>query len=633
MKSALDPHLLVTQRTIRDAQISPDGLRVAYAVGEVSREHEHPRGQIWMVSFSGGDARPFTSGPGLDSSPQWSPDGVTLAFLSDREEAGKLALYTIPTGGGEARRAGSEHGEASLPRWSPDGRLLAYCLKEPETEEEEQRKKDKDDVNVVGERLKYTRLHVLDIDTHETVQVTPDHRQVTDYAWAPDGERLAVLSTKTPEIDAYFTVSSLESYSRQGGEGVSIAEVRGPIESICWSPDGLTLAYLGTARDAPTAGSVFVLPSTGGEARDLTEGYEGTAASVGWAPDGTLRVCAFEGLHGALNKLDLEGHVEAMLPPELRGGGSFTPPVSWSADGTRYAAICTSGMELEDVWGGEVGGKLARLACSNPELEATLRGRMAPISWYAADGKEIQGLLVYPAAYETGQKHPLVVQPHGGPAWLWSARAHANWHDWGQWLATHGYAVLLPNPRGSTGRGAASTRANYDDIGGGEWTDVLAGVDAVVGMGIADPERLGIGGWSWGGYLTAWGITQTDRFKAAIVGAGVTDLYSDQGQNDIPHYNDYLFGPTAYSDPLDFLRRSPLFHVNHITTPVLILHGETDERVTVAQGRELYGALKYLGKEVQMATYPREGHSIQERNHQLDLLRRVLDWYDQHLKG
>ncbi len=210
---------------------------------------------------------------------------------------------------------------------------------------------------------------------------------------------------------------------------------------------------------------------------------------------------------------------------------------------------------------------------------------------------------------------------------------HADWHDWGQWLAANGYAVLLPNVRGSTGRGAAFTASNYDDIGGGEFTDIMSGVDRAIEMGVADPERLGIGGWSWGGYLSAWAITQTDRFKAGIVGAGVTDLYSDHGQNDIPHYNDYLLRPNIYEEPLDSLQRSALYHVTKVTCPVLILHGEADERVTVAQGRELYGALRYLGKEVEMVTYPREGHPIEERKHQLDLIRRVLAWYDKYLKA
>ncbi len=631
--SKLTPELLVTQKTTRDAQISPDGARVAYSVGEASKEGEHPKGSIWLVSFEGGDARQFTHGSGLDKTPRWSPNGSKLAFLSDRDEAGKLALYTMRTDGGEATKVDAPKGEASEPRWSPDGRYLAFLLKDPETEEEKKRKEERDDVNVVHGNLKYNWVCVLDIESGKVSYTTPEKRHATGYDWSPDGTQLAVLLTPTPLVDDEFVGASLEIFPREGGESRKLAQLEGPAEQVRWSPDGSRIAYLGMAQRSATSGSVYVLPVEEGEPRDLTEGYEGTAAELSWSPDGSLLFPAFEDVYGALNRLSLNGEITPLLPPEWRGKGSLTPPVSWSADGSRFATIRTSGNEIEDVWGGELGGELRRLTHSNPDLEAIVGARMERVCWTASDGLEIRGMLIYPAGYQEGTRYPLVVQPHGGPAWLWSDRMHADWHDWGQWLAANGYAVLLPNVRGSTGRGSAFTAANYDDIGGGEFTDIMSGVDRVIEMGVADPERLGIGGWSWGGYLSAWAITQTDRFKAGIVGAGVTDLYSDQGQNDIPHYNDYLLRPNIYEEPLDSLQRSALYHVTKVTCPVLILHGEADERVTVAQGRELYGALRYLGKEVEMATYPREGHPIEERKHQLDLIRRVLAWYDRYLKA
>ncbi|MEJ7653113.1 MAG: prolyl oligopeptidase family serine peptidase [Chloroflexia bacterium] len=231
-----------------------------------------------------------------------------------------------------------------------------------------------------------------------------------------------------------------------------------------------------------------------------------------------------------------------------------------------------------------------------------------------------------------GQVIPDGCATHGGPAWLWSDRTHASWHDWGQYLAANGYAVLLPNPRGSIGRGPSFTTAGFDDVGGGEWTDILAGVDHVVELGVADPDLLGIGGWSWGGYLTAWGITQTTRFKAAVVGAGVTNLFSDQGNSNLTHFYDYLFSTNAYTDPDAYVRRSPICCVSNVVTPTLVLHGAEDAVVNRAQGQELYNALRYLGQEVEMAIYPREGHGFKERRHQLDLIRRVLEWFDRHLK-
>lgn len=630
--SKLSPLLLATQKTVSDAQISPDGARIAYSVGEISREGEHPKGNIWMAPFAGGDARRFTTGDSLDYSPRWSPDGAEIAFLSDRQEAGKPGLYTISAGGGEAIPVARLAGEASEPKWSPDGRYLAFLLKDPETEEEKKRKEERDDVRVAGEDFKYNRLWVLNAESREASAVTPEKLQVNEFDWSPDAARVVTATTPTPLVDEWFLTTTLYVFPREGAEGAKLREVRGPVQYLRWSPDGSWVAYLGATEHEENAGSVFVLSVDGGEPKNLTEGYNGTAVSLSWTPDNSLAFSAFEDVYGALNKLSLSGNVEPLLPEQLRMKGSLTPPVSWSSDGRRYATVRTSANETEDVWAGELGGGLRRLTFSNPDLEPLIGARMERICWKAPDGVEIHGLLVYPVGYVEGRRCPLIVQPHGGPAWLWSDRAHANWHDWGQWLAANGYAVLLPNPRGSTGRGAAFTQANYDDIGGGEFTDIMAGVDYTIEAGVADPERLGIGGWSWGGYLSAWAITQTDRFGAAIVGAGVTNLFSDHGQSDIPHANDYLFRTSPYEDPLDYMRRSALYHVKNVTTPTLILHGEADERVTAAQGRELYTALKYLGKEVEMATYPRQGHSIKERKHQLDLINRVLSWYDRFLK-
>lgn len=632
----LTPEMLVDQKLVSDARISPDGKYVAYCVRPISREGEHKRGNIWLVDFEGEDATQFTSGPGLDSEPRWSPDGSQLAFVSDREKPGDPRLYTMPVGGGEASKMqisdGKADGNASSPRWSPDGRFLAWLVKEPETEDEKKRKEERDDARVADQDLKYTRLFVLDTLSDEAVRVTPERRQVVGFDWLPDNRRLVVALTDTPLEDEYFLASSIEVYSRVGEQEDSVLEVRGPVSDLCCSPDGARIAYLGMSGNDGIDGSVFVVPIGGWQARNLTEGYEGTASSLCWLPDGELYFSAYEGLFGALNRLSLDGEIEPVLPEDYKRKGSLQGPVTWSADGCRYATVRTSGTEALDVWAGETGGDLRRLTRTNPDLEELLLP-MVPLSWRGRDGLKIEGMLIYPADYKSGERYPLIVDVHGGPAWLWSDRLHASWHDWGQYLAVNGYVVLLPNPRGSVGRGAAFTRANFDDIGGGEFTDIMAGVDEVIDMGMADPDRLGIAGWSWGGYLSSWTVTQTDRFKAAVVGAGVTNLFSDQGQNDVPHMNDYYFRSNAYGDPIDFMQRSALYHVSKVVTPVLVLHGEADERVTAAQGRELFAALKYQGKTVEMCTYPREGHSFEERRHQLDLINRVLEWFDRYLKA
>ncbi len=628
---ALTPELLVGQQVVSDPQVSPDGTRVLYQVGPISHEGEHPTGAIWMVGFDGGGARRFTRGPGLDSQPRWSPDGRLIAFVSDREEPGKPALHVMPSSGGEARKAQEARGEAGSPRWSPDGRYLAFLLKQPETDEERRRKEERDDAHVLDENLKFARVFVRDVATGEERQLTPDGRHVGELDWSPDSTRVVALVRRTPLEDEHFVGGSIEVYPLDGGEPRTLAEPRGPVGSLRWSPNGRWVSWLGSSAGEAVADVLFVLDLEAGGTRTLLEDYEGTCSSYSWDLAGRVRFVAYEGLYGALNQLSLDGRVVPLLPTELRNRGSYLSEANWSADGTRFAVIRSTSSEPGEVWAGGVSGGVRRLTTTNPELEAALGARAEPVSWRAPNGIEIQGIVLYPPGYEEGRVYPTVVVVHGGPAWLWSDRLNASWHDWGQVLAASGYVVLLPNPRGSTGRGRAFARASFDDVGGGELTDVLSGVDYLVARGVADPDRLGIGGWSWGGYLTAWAISRMDRFRAAVVGAGVTDLFSDQGQNDVPHMNDYYFRRSAYDDPMDYLKRSALFYARAIRTPTLVLHGEADERVTMAQGRELYAALKYLGREARMVIYPRQGHRIGERRHQLDLLGRVLAWFDEHL--
>jgi len=240
-------------------------------------------------------------------------------------------------------------------------------------------------------------------------------------------------------------------------------------------------------------------------------------------------------------------------------------------------------------------------------------------------------MLVYPVDHRPGQRVPLVVEIHGGPSWQWEEGTMLSWHDWAQMLASRGYATLAPNPRGSTGYGSAFQRLLQDDVGGGEAQDLMTGAVAMVERGVADPDRLGIGGWSWGGYLTAWTITQTTMFRAAVMGAGLANVVSDHGQNDIPSMNDWIFPGHPYDHPDHYWERSPIRHIDRVTTPTLILHGAEDDRVHPAQAMEYHRALKTRGVPVESVRYPREGHGIEERRHQIDLMRRIVAWYDRWL--
>ncbi len=644
-------------RRASDPQVSPDGRAVAFCVAPLSKEGEHPTGTIMRVPVDGAaPPRSFTTGPGLDHAPRWSPDGAWLAFISDRHERGKPALYLMPADGGEAERLVIERGEASDPRWSPDGARLSFLLKEIDSEDEEKRKKEGRDDAIVVDDDKYTRLWLVDVASRAVTRLSPDDVNVWAHAWSPTGaggatgDRIALLHTATPQVNDYYGGSTLSTLAVSGAgddarsdniAGVSVGplttvcRVEGSAESLCWSPDGSRLAFVAPALQrsfTSSAAAPLVVAASGGGLQALVQDHSAEFSHVAWLSDDTLAAVGVEELHGVYYRVTLNGAVSPLLPDGQPAAGS-PRDVALSPDRATLAVVQATTTSPGDVWAARPGESLTRLTTLNPDLEGLAWGEVEQVSWHAPDGLEVQGLLVKPVGYEPGRRYPTIIHVHGGPAWQWSEGFYATWHDWDQFLAARGYAVLLPNPRGSTGRGTSYVGANYDDVGGGEWQDVLAGAHYAIGRGIADPDRLGIGGWSWGGYLTAWAVTQTDIFKGAVMGAGLSNLLSDHGQNDIPDANRLYFRDLPYRDAAAYWDPSPIKHIARVKTPTLILHGEKDDRVTPAQGREFYRALKTLGVPTQFVLYPREPHGFTERAHQLDVIKRVLDWFEKYVKG
>lgn len=625
---------LVTHRRPSDPQISPDGERIAFTLRPVSKEKEHPESAIWVVSFAGGEPRQFTAGQWDDEEPRWSPDGRRLAFLSDRAERGKKSVYIMPADGGEARRVFDQQGDMEQLSWSPDGRFLAVLFTDPETEEEKKRKEERDDARVWDTDYKYQRLWVIDVEAGTAKAVSPEGRQVWTYAWSPDGERLALNLTPTPRIDDIFLENEVVIVPRAGGDPTPVFRQIGMAEHLTWSQDGKYLAYRARAGRVVHGDYVYRIPVEGGEPVCLTPGYDGTSEALWPLGRDALLMVADEGVNMTLYRLSWEGERERLLAGEPLG--TFAPVATADASGQRIAVVWEDARHAPDVWvlsRDDISPALQRRTHFNPELEAAALGELEIVRWESDPGVEVEGLLFKPVGYQEGQRYPLVVQIHGGPTWLWTNQFAATWHEWAHALAGRGYAVLMPNPRGSTGRGPEYSNALFGDVGGCEYRDIMAGVDYLIERGIADPERLGVGGWSWGGYMTAWIVSQTTRFKAAVMGAGLPNMISDNGLGDIPSANLSYFETSPYHDPEPYFERSAIRYIRNATTPTLILHGEEDRRVAMAQGQEMYVALRTLGVETQFVTYPREGHSIQERKHQVDLIDRVIGWFDRHLRS
>jgi dipeptidyl aminopeptidase/acylaminoacyl peptidase len=643
---------LATHERPSAPDISPDGSRVAYVVAPVSKDvdkdKEHGVAAIWVVGASEGEPRQFTSGLWEDGEPRWSPDGTRLAFLSDRAERGKQSVYVMPADGGEGVRVFQQQGSLSTLRWAPDGRYLSVLFTDPETDEEKEKKENKDDVKVWDAEPKWRRLWLIDMEGQNARSVSPQERQVWGYAWAPDGKLLAINSSPNPRLNDIFGETRVdivdlstslkacpepvEGAGSDGGELRELLRLTGTAANLLWSADGSKLAYQSTNGKVTQAEHIFVAALDGGAPVDITPDLAATVEDIVPLAGGQAILAHIAyGVNSSFRSVRWDGEIAPTLVDE-DPWGYFTGAPSASRDGSVIAAVWEDGANAPDVWVLNVEThEASRRTHLNPKLERAALGKQEIVRWESDPGIEVEAVLIKPYGFEEGKRYPLVVQVHGGPTSHWPNAFYADWHDWGQYLAGRGIAVLMHNPRGSTGYGSEFMNALHGEIGGVELRDLLSGVDAMIERGIADPRRLGIGGWSWGGYMTAWTVTQTDRFKAAVMGAGLPNMVSDNSIGDIPGANLSYFEKSPYEDPDPLWERSAIRYIRNCTTPVLIVHGEADERVNMFQSVEMHVALRELGKEHQFVTYPREPHGIREKKHQIDLIERVGKWFEARL--
>ncbi|HYO29690.1 MAG TPA: S9 family peptidase [Thermomicrobiales bacterium] len=625
----LTPDELADRVVPAEPRISLDGRSVAFVAAPAGQKGEHPERALWLWR-EGGPARKLTAGAFDDRSPRWSPDGSRLLFLSDRVKRGdESGVYLLPMAGGEAERLGDLVGALQSPAWSPDGATVALLRTDPKPDARKQREEERDDAVEVDVDPRFTRLWAIDAATGKARCLTTGEREVRSFCWKPDGSGLVAVTTALPGWNEAYFGADLWEVPTAGGRPRRLASF--PVLPGAPVVVGETVVVPGEGGRPDPAVGVSVVDLAGSEPRNLLPDWEGEVSEVAVLPGRPADVAfqAVRGVHGGLFALPLAGGQPEPVPigPDpVRERGSISRGATFSADGARVAFVWSDGSTPEEVWVGDVGGG----AESVTNFGESFEGRLQPVEvvrWVADDGVEIEGLLTYPVAYQPGQRSPLVVEIHGGPSWQWEERVMLDWHDWAQMLASRGIAVLLPNPRGSTGRGAAFARLLQDDVGGGESRDLIAGAEAMVERGIADPDRLGIGGWSWGGYLTAMTTTKTTMFKAAVMGAGVANNVSDHAQGDIPAANLLYFAGEPYHHPDAYWAASPVRSAAKVTTPTLILHGDADARVHPGQSMEWYRALKTLGVPVEFVRYPREEHPIRERAHQIDLMRRVDAWF------
>ncbi len=564
---------------------------------------EPPKGEkasrhLWLLDVRTRQARQFTNSAKSEMAGRWSPDGRWLAFVSDRGD--KLQLYVMPADGGEAMLLADQEVAEERLEWSPDGRQIAFVAKEPKTPAEETREKEKDDARVVDRDDKPGRLFIADVASKKARLVTPAPWKVPEAQWLPQGDRI-------------------------DGTLAPIVGPSGPVRGIRVSADGRNLAYLGSPTAGPEPGDLFLLSLTspGAAPRDLTaDGIDRTVDDFAWARDGSLVALVEAGVSSALYAVSPDGKSRALraLPVTADEFVPFGPVETIAFVGEKTT-------EAPEIWIGKQGGTAERVTRLNESWKAIPLAEPEILRYPSFDGTPIEGLLLRPPGSAPGKKVPLVVLVHGGPTGRWEDRFEA----WGQLLAARGCAVFYPNVRGSTGYGARFMTMNRGDWGGADFKDLMAGVDLLVARGLADPDRLGIGGWSYGGFMAMWAVTQTKRFKAAVAGAGLSDLMSEFGTEGEPAYDEWFYG-LPYETPEGFLKSSPITYVRNGRTPTLILQGEADAVDPAGQSREFYRALKRYGVVSDLVLYPREGHGFKEEKHRLDVLTRVVAWFEKYLK-
>jgi dipeptidyl aminopeptidase/acylaminoacyl peptidase len=620
----LTAELITSSWVPREVRLSPDGTRVAWTAEPRGREGEHAESGIWMAATDGSTpAKRWTQG-GADRHPRWSPDGARLAFLSDRRDRGTAGLYVMEAAGGEASPLVVRKRSVETFAWSPDGARIAFVAPDEPTDEDERREKERDDADVRGERWRYGRLHVVDVATGDVSDLPVGDVHVFEVTWSPDGRELAFLSRRTPELDSRPV--AIQVVAADGGAPRQVAEANAG--GLKWTAGGRLVFAAPHGLTELSAATVWSLDPAGGTPVVIGPGpdEERCGLDVYVVPgEARMAVRIAEGLDTRFAWVDPSGG-GAPEPLYETGTGVEPADVVVGPGGPVLALGHTSTAPLE-VWAGPP-DRLRQLRDHGAGLADVRFGVVEEFRWTAPDGLPMDGVLVRPPDAGPGPL-PTVVLAHGGPYSRSTRGIVLGGLSWSQWLATAGFAVILPNYRGGAGRGRAFADAAWGDMGGAEFGDVMSAVDTAVERGIADPDRLGIGGWSQGGFLTAWAVTQTNRFRAAVMGAGISDWGMMALTSDVPRFEAQLTGSRPWDGPqlLAADVRSPIRYARRVTTPVLILHGERDERVPLSQAIGFERALRDIGATAQLVVYPREGHPIVERRHQQDVLRRVREWF------
>jgi dipeptidyl aminopeptidase/acylaminoacyl peptidase len=619
-----------SQRAVRhfhDTAVSPDGARAAWSEKVADRNGHESLGAISVADLASGATRRVTAArdgkPHRELGAAFSPDGRTIAFLSDAAAAGQRQIWLAPAAGGPAKQLTRVRGQLDHLLWSPDGRAIAFLFVEGSSQETGALTAYEPDSGLVADTFEEQRIAIAEIKTGKVRQVSPADLYVYDYDWSSDGRMFAAEAVKGSGTNNYWVA---ELYRIDAGSGQTRSIWKPSLQIACprFSPDGKSVAVIhGIMSDeGSTGGDVWSVSTENGTSRNLTPSMKWSARALFWRPSGEI---LFEGYVDGASGLAAVNPGDGKITP-LWSGPEALRDFSMARQASVSAAVRSSFEKAPEILAGSI-GQWKPLTSVNAKIK-TWWGQARSLHWQS-DGAAVQGWLVYPFDFDPGKRYPMIVIVHGGPSGL----QNFGWPDrWNATLPSQGYFVFLPNPRGSYGFGEAFVQGNVKDFGGGDLRDVLTGVDEVLKTAPVDGARLGITGWSYGGYMTMWAVTQTNRFRAAVAGAGIVSWQSYYGQNRIDTWMLPFFGASVYDDPKVYAKSSPIEFIRNVKTPTLVLHGDRDSEVPTPQGYEFWHALRALGVPTELVIYTDEGHDIRSAAHRLDILQRTVAWFDKYLR-
>jgi dipeptidyl aminopeptidase/acylaminoacyl peptidase len=629
---------LFVVRTFKEVALAPNGHWLAWVENVPTRDPNKPFLPALFVSdlrapreaprrLKTADGKDTVDGHDL----AWSPDSRRLVFLSDHGTPDQEQLFVGDIESGTVKKVTRAVGQLARPAFAPGGEEVAVLFTENAPRANGPTEPARSEVGVIGETVFEQRLSVVNLATGKLRPVSPADHHVYEYDWSPDGKSLVAIAAPG-DGDNNWYIAKLMTFTADTGERKTLLDPRMQIAVPRWSPDGQTIAFIGglMSDEGANGGDVYTIPADGGKPRNRTPDLKASASWLAWQPSSRgILFTAHEDGRSSIFTADLDGRAASKWSgAEVIAGENGAFGLSISKDHKTTAIVRHAYDRPPEVWTGPIGAW-------RQHTQANARhkphwGEARSLHW-KSDDYTVQGWLLYPQNYDPNKRYPMVVSIHGGPA---SAR-RPGWpgasFDF-SFLSGDGYFVFFPNPRGSYGQGEAFTRGNVKDFGHGDLRDILAGVDHVLKTAPVDEKRLGVVGWSYGGFMTMWTVTQTNRFRAAVAGAGIANWHSYYGQNGIDQWLIPYFGASVYDDPEVYARSSPMNFIKKVKTPTLVLVGEYDLECPAPQSYEFWRGLRRREVPTQLVVYAGEGHGIRQPDHKRDILRRSAQWLDRELR-